>query len=263
MDADRAKADLVGRRFGELSWVERTGSTNTDLLAAARAGAPEQVLVADEQTAGRGRLGRTWSAPPGASLLCSVLVREPRPVVEGALITIALGLAARTAVARTAGVDLGLKWPNDLVAVGAGSDGGDRKVAGMLAESVVEGDRLVAVVAGIGINVDWPDELPADLAGIATSLRHLTGRAPDRAELLVELLVDLEDRLAASAVDLLAAYRAASATIGRSVRVEDSSGAWSGRAVGVDEHGALEVELADGTRRTVHAADVTHLRPLD
>lgn len=261
MDVERAKAALSGARFADLRWVRSTGSTNSDLLAAARDGAGEMVLGADEQTAGRGRLGRSWNAPRGASLLCSILVRDGRPLSRAPMITVALGLAARDAVTTVTGIELGLKWPNDLVAVGVGADGRDRKVAGMLAESVVEGDRLVAAVAGLGLNVNWNDPLPAEIADTATSLRHLSGAACDRADLLVSLLQNFERRLVEDAPTLLADYRDASATIGRKVRVEDASGLWNGRALDVDDSGALIVEV-DGAQRTVHAADVTHLRPL-
>jgi BirA family biotin operon repressor/biotin-[acetyl-CoA-carboxylase] ligase len=258
--AERAKAALEGRRFGRVEWVERTGSTNTDLLDAARAGAPEQVLVADEQTAGRGRLGRTWQAPSGASLLCSILIRERLAPGSASRTTMALGVAAAEAVAGVAGVELGLKWPNDLVARAAGDDGADLKVSGMLAESVVEGDAVTAVVAGIGINVNWPSELPRDLAATATSLGHLCGREVDRVDLLVAMLARLETWLAAPAADLLDAHRARSATLGRDVRIEQSTGTWTGHAVDVAADGALVVD-ANGDRREVHAGDVVHLRP--
>jgi BirA family biotin operon repressor/biotin-[acetyl-CoA-carboxylase] ligase len=258
--AERAKAALAARRFGRIEWVGRTGSTNTDLLGRARDGAPEQVLVADEQTAGRGRLGRTWQAPPGASLLCSVLIREPIAATGASRTTMALGVAAAEAVADVAAVELGLKWPNDLVARAAGEDATDLKVSGMLAESVVEGDVVAAVVAGIGINVNWPEALPADLASTATSLAHLAGHDVDRTDLLVAMLVRLEAWLASSPQDLLDAHRERSATLGRTVRIEQAAESWTGTAVDVAPDGALVVEVG-GTRRSVHAGDVIHLRP--
>jgi BirA family biotin operon repressor/biotin-[acetyl-CoA-carboxylase] ligase len=266
--AERAKAALAGGRFGRIECVDRTGSTNTDLLARARAGDPEQVLVADEQTAGRGRLGRSWQAPRGASLLCSVLVRERVAASDAARVTMALGVAAVDACRSVARVDVGLKWPNDLVAVGVGDDGSDRKVSGMLAESVLDGDRVSAIVAGIGINVDWPDDLPDDLAATATSLRHLAGGAVrhggvDRVDLLVALLRGLEANLAVDPAALLDAYRSRSATLGREVRIEQAGGTWTGRAGDVTSTGALVVEPAGGgAPREVHAGDVVHLRPL-
>ena len=112
--AATGSAALAGTRFADVRWVGETGSTNTDALALARDGAPEGVvLVADHQTAGRGRLGRTWEAPPGASLLVSVLLRPPAAVADA--VTMAAGVAMAEAVAEVAGVDARLKWPNDLV----------------------------------------------------------------------------------------------------------------------------------------------------
>jgi BirA family biotin operon repressor/biotin-[acetyl-CoA-carboxylase] ligase len=260
VNAERANAALADARFGRVEWVARTGSTNSDLMRRARAGDPEQTLVADEQTAGRGRLGRVWQAPPGASLLCSVLIRPGGRPAEASMVTMALGVAAADACETVAGVELGLKWPNDLVAIGVGPGGSDRKLSGLLAESVVAEGRIEAIVAGIGINVNWPDEIPADLADIATSLRHQAGHDVDRVELLVELLVRFEHHLDHRA-GLDAAYRQRSATLGRNVRVERPDGDVVGRAVDFESDGALVIEV-DGQNDwvTIHVGDVTHLR---
>lgn len=259
MEAGRAKDTESAGRFSRVVWVPETGSTNTDLLAVALSGGPEQVLVADAQTAGRGRLGRSWSAPAGASLLCSILVRPELAAADTGLLMMALGVAAVDSVAEVSGCELGLKWPNDLVTSAAG---GDRKVSGMLSEGVLDGDRLIAAVLGIGINVNWPDELPDDLAGTATSLRHLAGRDVDRAELLRSLLSHFERRLELEPGELLAAYRSRSATLGRRVRIEESTGFSEAVALDVAADGALVVEDEVGDRRVLHAGDVVHLRPL-
>src|SRR3954452_9704987 len=130
---DPARRALAGTRFGDVRWVDETGSTNADALALARQGAPEGiVLVADHQTAGRGRQGRTWEAPAGASLLTTILLRPPAAVAG--LVTMAVALAASDAVADVAGFEPRLKWPNDLVWPGDGSAPA-RKLAGILAEA--------------------------------------------------------------------------------------------------------------------------------
>lgn len=259
MHPDRAKAAAIAgsgsARFGTVRWVERTGSTNTDLLEAARRGEPEQVLVADAQDAGRGRLGRTWVAPPGSSLLCSVLVRPSLGVADGSLVTTAMGLSALDACSSGAGVDLGLKWPNDLVAV---TPAGDRKVGGILAEALIEADQLRAVVVGIGLNVAWPTEFPEELAEIATSLSHLGARV-DRAELLADLLGRFEWYLDQPAGQLREKYRHRCTTIGRPVRVVQADRTWEGRAVDVNERGELVVATGAG-ERVVSVGDVVHLR---
>src|SRR5690349_15935960 len=139
MPLERAKQGLEGTRF-RVRWVDETGSTNHDLLAAARAGEPEGlVLVADHQSAGRGRLGRVWEAPPGASLLMSILLRPVLGLADAHAVTAAVGLAAAYACEAVAGFRPGLKWPNDLVV-------GPRKLAGILAETNLQGDRLDALV---------------------------------------------------------------------------------------------------------------------
>lgn len=262
MDADRAKSVIAGTRFSSLDWVASTDSTNADLIAAARNGADQRVLVADHQLAGRGRLGRVWEAPSGASLLCSMLVRAQLPPSRLHFVTTAVGLGALDACRSVAGIDLGLKWPNDLVAVGAHLD---RKVGGILAETTATAGRIDAVVVGIGINVNWPEELPAELAEIATSLRHLGGVEVDR-ESLVEALVRRTDHwlalIESGNVEALSGeYRRVSATIGRDVRVELPTSELWGRATDVDATGALHLIDEAGIDHAVDVGDVVHLRP--
>ncbi len=233
-------------RFGDVRWLADTDSTNQHVLDLARSGAPDGVVVvADHQRAGRGRLGRTWSAPPGASLLVSVLLRPDLPPDDRHLVVMAAAVAMADAVATTTGVHADLKWPNDLLV-------GHRKLAGILAEA--SGD---AVVVGIGVNVDWP-EIPAELADIATACNVEGGRPTSREELLAAFLT----RYAACLDDLVGtrrAYRSRLATTGRRVRVERPDGVLVGVATGVDDSGRLLVD-ADGSRHAIAAGDVVHLR---
>ncbi|MBM3683055.1 MAG: biotin--[acetyl-CoA-carboxylase] ligase [Actinobacteria bacterium] len=264
------RAALAGTRFARLDWVVEAGSTNTLLLDAATRGAPDgTVLAADHQTAGRGTKGRTWFDPPGGSLLASVLVRPRLAVDRVHRITMAFGLAAVDAVHALTGRTVGLKWPNDVFATVDGIDGPvERKLAGILAESRLEGARVDAVVVGMGMNVNWPAEVPTDLGERAVSLDRLAGRPLDRGELLAVLLRRFAVRLDELASDedndgtvLLDAYRAASCTIGRRVRLELPGGGapLEGRAVDVTAEGHLMVDL-DGEVRTFSSADVSHLR---
>ncbi len=233
-------------RFGEVEWLVDTDSTNQHLLDAARAGAPDGlVVVADHQRAGRGRLGRTWSAPPGASLLVSVLLRPELAADRRHLVVMAAAVAMADAVAETTGVTAELKWPNDMLV-------GNRKLAGILAEAA--GD---AVVVGIGVNLQWP-EIPAELEGIATACNLEGGRPASREQVLAVFLGGYEARLA----DLdgtRRAYRAMLGTIGRLVRVERPDGALVGTATDIDDAGRLLVEV-DGTVEAISAGDVIHLR---
>jgi BirA family biotin operon repressor/biotin-[acetyl-CoA-carboxylase] ligase len=260
-------AARVGGRFDRITWVRETGSTNADLLARARDGAPDgEVLVADHQSAGRGRLGRSWEAPAGASLLVSILVRPILPVAQGHLLTVALGLAAVDALHEVASVAAALKWPNDVVAPDSQVGDGpvDRKLGGILAESVVADGRLEAVVIGMGLNVRWPSVLPPELASIAVAANHLSATEVDREVLLRAVLVAFEVELAAldrpgGAAELRHRYRGRCRTIGREVRVELPDGSFSGPATDVTDDGHLVVATPDGDR-TVAAGDVVHLR---
>ncbi|HLT17471.1 MAG TPA: biotin--[acetyl-CoA-carboxylase] ligase [Acidimicrobiales bacterium] len=279
MPGGRARSALAGTsgaRFADVRWVAETGSTNADAMELARHGAPEGVVVvADHQTAGRGRAGRSWTAPPGASLLVSVLLRPPAGVAEGA--TMAMALAAAEAVEEVAGFAPGVKWPNDLVWPGDGS-APDRKLAGILAEadwptgsSAASGVRRpapeerVVVVVGIGINVAWPEDLPEELADVAVACNHVTDVPVDREDLLAALLVRLGhwygrlvdgDRAA-----LVAAWRERSATLGRRVRIDLGPDDVVGTAVDITERGHLVVDTLEGERRTFAVGDVVHLRP--
>lgn len=231
--------------------VPVTGSTNADLLARARAGEPAGlVLLADHQTAGRGRLDRRWEAPPGANLLVSVLLRPPRPVDRWFHSTLALGLAVVEAC-RTLGVDAAMKWPNDVLV-------GEAKLAGILAET----DGRGAVVIGLGANVRWPGagELPG-----ATSLAAHRARVtpPDFLDLVL-------DRFDDAAPDLLERYRSCCGTIGRPIHIDLPNGeAVDGLAAGVDDDGLLvvHVDAAVGSpgapafvTRRFAVGDVVHAR---
>ncbi|HEX9259468.1 MAG TPA: biotin--[acetyl-CoA-carboxylase] ligase [Acidimicrobiales bacterium] len=251
MTSDRATL-VAGFR---VQWVDETGSTNADLVDAARSGEPAGlVLVADHQTAGRGRLGRRWDAPPGSSLLASVLLAPPEGApLHGA--TMAVGLAARAACTRLAGVAPELKWPNDLLHSG-------RKLAGILAESVLVDGAVRAVVVGMGLNMRRAGGVPAEVAEQMAVLGDLAGHTIECEELLDAWLHELAPRVELwrnDHVGLAREYRASLATLGRDVRVEVPEGSLTGRAVDVTDDGQLVVRTAGG-EITVSSGDVIHLR---
>lgn len=245
-----------------LDVVESVGSTNTELAERVRAGAAGEgtVLVAEEQTAGRGRLERSWTAPPRSGIFFSAVLEPGAPVQRWGWLPLLAGVATASALARTAGVDMALKWPNDLLADVGGEE---RKIGGILAERA--GDR--AVVLGIGLNVSLhADELPVPAAG---SLALAGARATDRDPLLRAVLREIDDwygRWNAAEGDptesmLLEAYAAGCATLGRTVRVElPGDEQLTGEAVAVDGDGRLVLATPDAVQRPVAAGDIVHLR---
>jgi BirA family transcriptional regulator, biotin operon repressor / biotin---[acetyl-CoA-carboxylase] ligase len=244
--------------------VDRTGSTNADLLDRALGGAPEGVvLAAEEQSAGRGRIGRTWVSPPRAALTFSLLVRPAAvPPARRGWLPLLAGVAVASAVTAVTGVQTRLKWPNDVLV-------GPAKLAGILAEAA--GD---AIVVGVGLNVSAePGELPPPGPGAlaATSLRIAASAsaALDREPLLIAILADFERWYQAwyrvggdpERSGLRAGYTRLSATIGRRVWAELPGGqVLSGLAAGVDLDGRLLVRVPSGTVLPVAAGDVVHLR---
>lgn len=235
---------LLRGRFGRPYRCEETCESSQLLLDGSPEGA---VAVCDEQTSGRGRLGRSWHAPPGTAILCSVLLRPPgqRRVAELSLVG---GMAAADAVEEALGLTAQIKWPNDVMV-------NRRKVAGLLADA-----RDGAVVLGIGINVNQArDQLPDDSRVPAASLRTVDGLERDRAPILAVLLERLESHYGAwleAGLDGVYDFLGARDFLrGRRVAVDGTKG----YAVGIDRQGRLEIET-EGGRRGVESGEVTYER---
>jgi BirA family transcriptional regulator, biotin operon repressor / biotin---[acetyl-CoA-carboxylase] ligase len=251
--------------FSPLETFERLPTTMARAAELAEAGAPEgATVVAEEQTAGRGRLGRSWVAPPGTALLVSVVLRPALGSRQIWLVTslagVALVEAARELLAEAGShVTAGLKWPNDLLLDG-------RKAAGLLAEAGTWGGRRPRVVLGMGVNVcQQATDFPAGLAGHATSMALAAGHQVDRAELLgawgERFLASYRDLSEGTVAPLLAAYRDRLQTLGRQVRAERvSGGPLVGTAVDLTGSGNLVVLSDSGARVELAAADVEHVR---
>ncbi|HEV2360800.1 MAG TPA: biotin--[acetyl-CoA-carboxylase] ligase [Acidimicrobiales bacterium] len=251
------QAISAGALFADPERLGLVDSTNRLALAAASEGAAEGLaVVAEEQTAGRGRMSRSWVAPAGSSILCSLLFRPGAALERRFLLTSVVALAAASSAAEVAGVECSLKWPNDLLAW-------DRKVAGILAEA--SGD---AVVVGIGVNVNWPEgwpagEVVAELEG-ATALNRVRGSEVDREELLAALLRGASERYRQLIAEdgwrgQLSEYRRRCSTIGARVRVTLPDEEFVGTALDVDDGGHLLVDIG-ACIRTVAAGDVVHVR---
>lgn len=241
--------------------VQRTGSTNTDVREAALAGAPEgRVLLAEEQTAARGRRDRSWSSPAHSGLTFSVLLRPTSvPAARWGWLPLLTGVAVTTALVRVGGVDAGVKWPNDVMA-------GGRKLGGILVERVEDAVHGPAAVVGVGLNVSLTeDELPVPTA---TSLLLEGSATTDRLPVFRAVIRELLDGYASwQAVEgdpvrsgLRQAYLDLSTTVGSDVRVElPGNRSVVGRADGIDDDGALMLWTDDGSL-VVAAGDVVHLR---
>lgn len=240
---------LAGTTFsGKVHHSFRTASTNLDAMEAAAKGAPEgSVFLAEEQTAGRGRGGHTWRSEKSHSTYCSVVLRPSVPPAETLVLSLAAGLAARSAIEQVSGLHIDLRWPNDLLLNG-------KKCGGVLIEMTAEPTRVRHVVVGIGINVNQC-EFADELRETATSLRMASGAASiwPRVALVAALLQSLDREYRA----LLPAYQvirrftqSSSYARGKQVRVEEQGG-YEGVTAGLDERGFLLVRTADGMRTVI------------
>lgn len=249
----RLTSRIIGRR---LQVVAEVGSTNDAVLAAGHAGEPEGLAVlADRQTGGRGRRGRSWASLPGAGVYTSILLRPPVSPLQAPLLTLMAGLAAVDAIASVAGVEPAIKWPNDLLLDG-------RKVVGILTEMTTTGQRVGHVAVGIGINVHQRNEdFPGGVGETATSIDQVAGRRVERG-VVVAALYNALDRWYASVCGdgpsvVLRAARARTVTLGKPVTVDSGDHQWQGTALDLADDGALLVVDARGTIQRVLAADVS------
>ncbi|HEX9103500.1 MAG TPA: biotin--[acetyl-CoA-carboxylase] ligase [Polyangia bacterium] len=248
--APRLTTAWLGRAWRHLVRVE---STNDEAAAWARAGAPAgAVVVADEQTRGRGRLGRRWHSPPGASLYLSAVLRPPLPPHRVPPLTLAAGVAVAEALV-SFDVVPALKWPNDVQLDG-------KKVAGILTEMSADFDRVHHVVVGIGVNLNVP-AFPDELAAIATSLLLARGAEVARADFAAVLCARLEhwcDRFVADgAAPVVAAWKQHARFLGRRVQVTAGRDRMDGVAEELEDDGALRLRLDDGSAVRVVAGELT------
>ena len=266
LSAETIRTHLKTRQIGVILAVHgEVDSTNRVLADLARAGASHgTVVVAESQTAGRGRLGRPWVSPHGVNLYASILMTTTQASSAITWIPLLAAVAIVRALTTQAGLSLRVKWPNDVLVP---RNGGERKLAGILVEAISSsqaGEK--AVVVGFGINVNMPPEaFPEDLRATATSLLIETGHPIDRAPLLAEVLGEMErlyDQLHDQGTSgLAAAYETICATLGRQVRIERAgAGPVEGTAEGLAPDGALRLRTREGKTLEIRAGDVVHLR---
>ncbi len=215
------------------------------------------VLVTDHQTAGRGRQGRTWVDDPGRSLLFSVLLRPD--ATHASVLPLVMGMSVVDAIRNATGVNVALKWPNDVLAID--ESGEERKLAGILAEATTTSGGL-AVIVGCGINVAFVTGPPEEVRHRAIDLESAAkGTGVDREALLEQILDRLDHWLSdlerGGPPAIINAYRPRCCTLGRTITLETASGEVTGEAVDIDPSGALVVDV-DGARQTVFAGDAHH-----
>ncbi|MDO8615713.1 MAG: biotin--[acetyl-CoA-carboxylase] ligase [Dehalococcoidia bacterium] len=241
----RLNTRLLGRR---LIYLTSTGSTQDVARGEAeRDAAPGTAVIAEEQTAGRGRFGRSWVSPAGQNLYLTLLLRPPlerlRPLSIVAPLAVALAIEDET------GLRPQIKWPNDVVMVG-------RKLSGVLIESELAGRKVRYSLVGIGVNVNFDIEESSEIAGIATSVKRELGRAVPREALLASLLNRFE-ALYDDPAPAFAQWRARLETLGRRITVRFRDQAYEGVAEDVDANGNLILRRPDGTALTIEAGEVT------
>ena len=238
-----------------VKFYDSLSSTNLQAKLDAENGAEEGTLiVADMQTAGRGRKGRSWSSPAGTNIYFTLILKPKFAVELASMVTLVMGMAAAEGIRKTCGVEAEIKWPNDIVT-------GGKKVCGILAEMSVEREYIHYVVIGAGINVR-AQHFPEEIADVATSLQVECGRKVSRAELIVNVLKAFEDcysifQEAGSLEPLIERYNRLLVNKDREVRVLDPGGEFRGIARGINRTGELLVELPDGNITEVYAGEVS------
>jgi BirA family biotin operon repressor/biotin-[acetyl-CoA-carboxylase] ligase len=249
-------APHLSGRWRDVRWLEETDSTQRVARELARAGAAEgTVVIAERQTAGRGRLGRAWHSPGGLNLYCSIVLRPPLPPTAVPQLALVAGAAVAAAVSETAARPAAIKWPNDVLLDG-------RKVAGILTEMESEVDRVHHVVCGIGVNLNTPARaFPPALREKAGSLLTVTGRRVARAPFTARLLAAVETRYArwrdAGFAAVRPEWESYSCLTGADVTVAAGDGEQRGRVLGLADDGALRLRRADGGEVRVVAGEVT------
>lgn len=251
--------ELIGR---EIIYMPSATSTNDKAfeIGRQRQNAPGIVIIAEQQTQGRGRLGRRWISPPGVNLYFTVLLSPPVPALEVSVITLAAAVAVVTAVRVTTGIHAEIKWPNDIII-------GGKKAGGILVEMRSSADRIPLAALGIGLNVNMhPDEFPPEIRGVSTSLSAEYGASIDRAALLGAVLESLENfykiLLNGNKGALIQEWRRLNCTLGEEIAVQMQEAVIYGVAEEITDDGALCVRLRSGAVTNVYAGDVTVMNDL-
>lgn len=248
---EELKASIRGGLGKKIILLDRVESTNDLAMELAEKGSPHgMVVIADSQSSGKGRLGRKWLSPSGANIYMSVILRPGIPPGDATLLTLLGSVSCALALKKLTGVDVSIKWPNDLMVY-------QKKLGGILLEMRSESDRILFAVAGIGINVN---KTPSRVRSFATSIFDETGRWHKRTPLIAGILDEISEELEAlkgGSGPLLDKWRRLSSTLGKNVRVTAGKETFSGLAGDIDEKGRLIIKTRDGSLRTASSGDLT------
>lgn len=256
---EQIKPLIKGEIGRDIIYLETVDSTNRIAMEMGDKGALHgTVVIADSQTKGRGRLGRTWFSPPGSNIYMSIILRPVLDLKNVPVLTIMASVASANALRDVTGLPVGIKWPNDLLV-------SDKKLGGILSETRSVNERIIFSVIGIGINVNsGPEDLPPDLRAIATSIKKETGREESRQNLIANILNEMDYRFKSLSKDgkekLLAEWRRLSLTLEKPVKAVVGKDTFFGIAEEIDDKGMLLLRLPSGALKKISAGDITILR---
>ncbi len=259
LSAEDIKAGINGVIGREILLYETVDSTNTLASELAEEGATEgTVVVADSQVRGRGRLGRPWVSPSGVNVYMSIVLRPDMKPKDATLLTIMASVGCATALRRATDLDITIKWPNDLMV-------SEKKLGGILIETRVAREKIEYAITGIGINVNMDsDVLPDVVKEVATSIKMETGRVFSRAEIIKEVLNEINDWYNVLKEkrhsELLSCWKQLTSTLGRNVEIVLDNETLQGLAESITDEGMLIVRLPSGASRVVHYGDLRLLR---
>ncbi len=245
---------IIGR---EIYFYDKVGSTNTIAAGLAEKGAAEGVVVlADSQEKGKGRLGRTWVSPPGVNIYMSIITRPAIGPKHVTLLTIIAAVGCTIALRRITGINVTIKWPNDLMV-------SDKKIGGILTELKTDPHHIIFTIMGIGINVNI-DAFPDDVKKIATSVKNEIGILFPRVVIITEVLNEIDNWYRIlhekGRKTLLSEWQKLTSTLGKEVKVIVGKETFTGLAEGIDNEGMLILRLPTGERKRISSGDLTELR---
>lgn len=243
----------------EIIFFETVGSTNTAAMEFAAKGYPDgTVVIADAQTRGKGRLGRTWVSPPGRNLYMSIILKPEIPPRDATVLTLMSAVACTSAIKKLTLVPVSIKWPNDLIVR-------NKKLGGILTEIRADMDRIITAIIGIGININLETEdMPDDIKTLATSIKLETGESHSRTIFAVEILKEIDKwydtLIKLGKKTIIEEWLQLSSTIGQTVKVTTGDAVITGIAEGIDSEGVLILKLPDASLKKISAGDLTILR---